>query len=319
MIVAMFATIAHQPDTTSFAQRPKASDFAPTHACLKLARRQGGPESPTRKGLPTSSLAMHYRWNFPEQRDFLHFHFETIFPPGGSPSAEERMRMIREIVNPSWGVAPEVIGTIEELYEGLLDRLHAHFRQFPYLLGGRPCIGDFGMIAPLYGHLGRDPHPRTLMQTRAWHAFRWVERMNRPEPDIGEFGDQRAEYLPDDRIPDSLIEVLRHLAIDYVPETRGACEFINEWLEENRDMPPGTTAKRGVGTARLDLAGTPIDVLAQPFRFHVLRRVQEEFEALAEPDRSDVHALLTECNMADVLELKLTRAIGRKNNLEVWL
>ena len=263
--------------------------------------------------------AMHYRWDFLEQRDFLHFHFETIFPPGGTPSAEKRMRMIREIVNPSWGVVPEVIGTIEELYEGLLDRLHVHFGQFPYLLGGRPCIGDFGMMAPLYGHLGRDPHPRTLMQTRAWHTFRWVERMNRPEPDIGEFEDQSTDYLPDDRIPDTLIEVLRHLAIDYVPETRGACEFINEWLEENRDMPPGTTAERGVGTASFDLVGTRIDVLAQPFRFHVLSRVQEEFEALAEPDRSEVHALLTACNMAEVLELKLTRAIGRKNNLEVWL
>ena len=84
-------------------------------------------------------------------------------------------------------------------------------------------------------------------------------------------------------------------------------------------MPPGTTAERGVGTASFDLAGTRIDVLAQPFRFHVLSRVQEEFEALAEPDRSEVHALLTACNMAELLELKLTRAIGRKNNLEVWL
>ena len=263
---------------------------------------------------------MYYRWNFPEQRDFLRFHFETIFPPGGTPSADERMRMIREIVNPSWGVVPETINAIEVLYRGLLDRLHDHFARYPYLLGGRPCIGDFGMMAPLYGHLGRDPHPRLLMQTEAWHVFRWVERMNRPEPDIGEFEDQSEDYLPGDRIPDTLIEVLRYLAIDYVPETRAACHSINQWLAQNQDMPPGTTAERGVGEpADFHLLGTPVRTLAQPFRFHVLRRVQDEFEALAEPDRSEVHSVLTACNMAEVLEMKLTRAIGRKNNLEVWL
>lgn len=264
--------------------------------------------------------AMHYRWDFPENREFLRFHFGTIFPEGREPSAEARMRMIQERVNPAWGVVPEAIDTIESLYEGLLDRLHAHFAVFPYFLGGRPSIGDFGMMAPLYGHLGRDPHPRTLMQTRAWHAFRWVERMNRPEPDIGEFEDQNADYLPGDQIPDTLIEILRHLALDYVPETRAARDSINEWLGQNENMPSGTTAERGVGApAEFDLQGTRIGVLAQPFRFHVLRRVQDEFEALAEAERSEVLALLTECGMAEVLDLKLTRAIGRKNNLEVWL
>ena len=263
--------------------------------------------------------AMHYRWDFEENRDFLRFHFRTIFPDGGKPSADERMQMIREIVNPSWGVVPEVIDTIETLYEGLLDRLNAHFARYPYLLGGRPSIGDFGMMAPLYGHLGRDPHPRSLMQTRAVHTFRWVERMNRPEPDIGEFEDRSTDYLAGDRIPGTLVEVLKHLAIDYVPETRAACACINEWLEQNRGMPSGTTAERGVGTASFDLGGTDLRVMAQPFRFHVLRRVQDEFESLTGADRDDAHALLTSCGMAELLDMKLTRGIGRKDNLEVWL
>ena len=38
---------------------------------------------------------------------------------------------------------------------------------------------DFGLIAPMYAHLGRDPYPLALMQSRAIHVFRWVERMNR--------------------------------------------------------------------------------------------------------------------------------------------
>ena len=61
------------------------------------------------------------------------------------------MQFIRDVVNPSWGVWPEAIETIEALYTQLLDKLNAHFAEHPYLLGGRPSVGDFGMMAPLYG------------------------------------------------------------------------------------------------------------------------------------------------------------------------
>ena len=62
-------------------------------------------------------------------------------------------------------------------------------------------------IAPLYGHLGRDPAPLNLMQTHAVRLFRWVERMNRPEPDVGEFKklvalkNEELDYLPNDEVP----------------------------------------------------------------------------------------------------------------------
>ena len=262
--------------------------------------------------------AMHYRWNFDDENlAFLTFHFETIFPPGGSPTAQKRMQFIRDVVNPSWGAVPTAIPAIESLYEELLHRLNAHFAAYPYLLGGRPCIGDFGMMAPLYGHLGRDPKPRSLMQRIAVRAFRWVERMNRPEPDLGEFADLRETYLPNDEIPDTLIAVLKQLAVDYVPETRAACDCINAWLAEH-DPEPGTTVARGVGMADFDLLDQRISALAQPFRFHVLRRLQDEFETLRQPEAGAVRALLDACDMAEVLDLKLTRGIGRSNNLEVW-
>ncbi len=265
--------------------------------------------------------AMHYRWNFDAvQREFIETHFEAIYPPGWSPSAGERMRLLREESLPALGVLPKSMGAIEELYAGLLRVLEAHFAAHPYLLGGRPCIGDFGMIGPLYGHLGRDPKPLSMMQTRALHAFRWVERMHRPEADIGEFEGHEDAYLADDAIPDTLVDILRQLAIDYVPETRAACEVINAWLAEQGDLAPGTTAERRVGEdAVFDLAGTQIAVAAQPFRFYVLKRVQDEFEALEDPERGAAAELLAACGMGELPDLRLTRDIGRRNNLEVWL
>ena len=191
---------------------------------------------------------MHYRWNFDQDnRDFLEFHFQTIYLEDSAAAAEARMKMIQTEVNPAWGVLPETKPLIEALHLSMLKKMNAHFSDHPYLLGGKPCIGDFGMMAPLYGHLGRDPAPLALMQTHAVRLFRWVERMNRPEPDMGEFAGRDEAYLEGDEVPDTLIEVLKHFAIDYVPETRAACQAINDWLRENPDLATGTVAERGIG------------------------------------------------------------------------
>ena len=263
---------------------------------------------------------MHYRWNFDQDnQDFLKFHFQTIYLENSVAAADERMAFIRENVNPAWGVVPETHALIESMHLSLLKKMNAHFSDYPYLLGGKPCIGDFGMMAPLYGHLGRDPKPLSLMQTHAVRLFRWVERMNRPEPDMGEFANREEAYLKNDEVPDTLIDVLKHFAIDFVPESRAACECINDWLDENPDTAPGTVAERSLGTCNFEIQGIPVTAMAQPFRFYVLKRVQDEFDGLSEQARNTVAELLAACDMSELLHLRLSREIGRANNLEVWL
>ena len=264
---------------------------------------------------------MHYRWNFDQDNnEFLRFHFQTIIVENdAAQAADERMQFIKEKVNPAWGVTPDNHELIESLHLSTLKKLNAHFSDHPYFLGGTPCIGDFGMMAPLYGHLGRDPKPLSLMQTHAVRLFRWVERMNRPEPDVGEFANKDATYLERDEVPDTLIAALQHFAVDFVPESRAACDCINKWIDANADVPPLTEVPRGVGTCEFEVQGVRISAMAQPFRFYVMKRVQDEYEALRDEDKADVAALLTACDMLEVLDLKLSRAIGRDNNLEVWL
>jgi len=59
--------------------------------------------------------------------------------------------------------------------------------------------------------------------------------------------------------------------------------------------------------------------LAQPFRFYLLSRVQADYVALGPADRNEVDGLLQACGMSEILDMKLSRAMGRKDNLEVWL
>jgi len=119
---------------------------------------------------------------------------------------------------PALGVTPASAPAIEAAYQDLLEWLEAHFRIHPYLLGGSPCIGDFGMLAPLYAHLGRDPHPLELMKSRAPALHRWVERMNVADAGMAEFPDLEESYFPGDAIPESLVPILGLMAQDYMPE-----------------------------------------------------------------------------------------------------
>ncbi|MGI9294140.1 MAG: glutathione S-transferase N-terminal domain-containing protein [Pseudomonadales bacterium] len=263
---------------------------------------------------------MHYRWNFDhDNKDFLLFHFQTIFmEEDPEQAAKDRMKFITEEVNPAWGVTPETHEFIEAHHLGTLKKLNAHFAEFPYFLGGKPCRGDFGMMAPLYGHLGRDPKPLALMQFHAVRLFRWTERMNRPEPDVGEFANKEEVYLPADEVPQTLIDALKHFAIDFMPETRAACRCINAWLEDNKELPAGTEVERGVGTCHFEVDGVQFSAVAQPFRFYVLKRMQDAYEAMSGDDKRNVHKLLAQFDMGELLDLKLNRGIGRANNLEVW-
>jgi glutathione S-transferase len=265
--------------------------------------------------------AMHYRWNFPKQNlAFIQFHFETFVPKGldKKETATKRMDQMRG-AGRAFGVTPESHELIESQYTRLVAKLDEHFVEQPYLFGGRPSIGDFGMIAPLYGHLGRDPAPLSLMQSKAIRLCRWVERMNRAEPDVGEFENQSEEFLPNDEVPQSLIEVLKHMALDFVPETKAACLFINQWLSDNQSQKPGAVAERGVGTTEFETEGLKIAALAQPYRFYLLARMQSEYDALGGTEKSDVDALLLACGMKDVLDCRLSRDVGRHDNREVWL
>ena len=263
--------------------------------------------------------AMHYRWNFDAQNlDFLRQHFQMIMPPEMAEQADKLMGNMRQACR-GFGAVEETFAVVEALYEELLPVLEAHFAAYPYLLGGRPCIGDFGMIAPLFAHLGRDPKPLAMMQATAPHLYRWVERMNRAEADVGEFAACELDYLADDEIPETLISMLKQLAIDFVPETQAAADSINGWLDAQDDLPAGSVAERAVGFAVFNVRGTPINAIAQPYRFYLLQRMQDEVDGLDEEDRARVTMLLEQCDMAPVLDCRLSRAIGRKNNLEVWL
>lgn len=269
--------------------------------------------------------AMHYRWNFLEQNEqFSHYHF--LHSQRHTETREEKTRyMMGKMQNAAqlWGVNEKTIPLVESLYREYLDALNNHLETVPYLLGWKPSIGDFGLLAPMYAHLGRDPVPANLMKQNAIRVFRWVERMNRADQDAAEFFDAEDDYLADDLIPDSLIAVMKIIAEDLVPETRAVAEVINHWLAENAPAP-GTPvqellAQGNYGMAQFEVRGQSLSSICGTYRFAMLQRMQGLFAALDKDGQRAVQTLFADCGLEPMLSIQLDRQLGWSENQHIWL
>ncbi len=260
--------------------------------------------------------AMHYRWRFAENEPMLRHHFAEITPREPSPefTVEGRFARLKGAAD-MLGAPLERVELVERLYLTFLKALDRHFAAHPYLLGGRPSIGDFGLLGPLYPHLGRDPKPLSLMHAHGVNVLRWIERMNRPTPELFGFGEIETAFLPDDQIPATLLDVLRAAAVDLVPETVAVSRFTNDWLREQSGPETGTPVERGLGMVTFDVDGQSMTAMAQPFRLYLLARINAHVATAPEI----LGALLDEVGMGELATLRLNRAIGRAGNLEVWL
>jgi len=71
------------------------------------------------------------------------------------------------------------IPQLKQSFENLVALLDAHFQARPYLLGGRPCFGDFGLWCNLY-EAWTDPTAKAHIETHAPHLVGYIRRMLAP-------------------------------------------------------------------------------------------------------------------------------------------
>ncbi|MEG9861343.1 MAG: glutathione S-transferase family protein [Parvularculales bacterium] len=301
--------------------RLPAYPTTPCHLISSLIMEMFGGEGMLRP-------AMHYRWNFDDDNlDFILQQFGLFAMPQVPPEerrdmalhAAGRMRKAALI----FGVTEETAPHIETAYHEMMVEFDAHFADHPYLLGGMPTIGDYGLFAALFAHLGRDPHPLRLMQNKAPMLFRWTERMRNPSSDMVEFIGRDESLLEDDGIPDTLKVLLQRVATDYLPEIRAMITHSNNWLTENNpaegDIVGGVSLGRGIGTCNFDWSGQTVTAGVMPYRIFMLQRIQDAYDRLDEARRVAVDALLDETGLAEIMMVRCSRRVERRGNREIWM
>jgi glutathione S-transferase len=251
--------------------------------------------------------AMHYRWHYKRQNlRFILGEFGELVEPRapaalrplvGAPLALVFGGLYKDVL----GVSKTNFPAIEAWYEEVLGQLNAHFRTHRFLLGDRPSIGDFGLIAPLYAHLYRDPYPGEIMRRVAPHVADWVRRMRHPAPATGEFGDVAPTLLP----------ILRRMFAEYVPValdtmTRGAA-----WLEAN---PEAERFPRFIGRHTFRIGGVEETRRVTPYTQWMWQRPLQWYQQLEGPDRSRADALLEQIEGHAAMQVLPSRWVHRVKN-----
>ena len=267
--------------------------------------------------------AMHYRWSFrAQQESFLRAEFGRAVHSG--PNREERLAAGAALMDyfngflPPLGVTPATIPAIEAAYEALLDALDIHFQHHPYLLGGHPSIADFGMMAPLYAHLGRDPYPASLMKNRAPNVYRWTERMNLPGIADPEFADCPQTWLADDAIPPTLEPVLALLFLDWGALLLPDAAAFNAW---STGLPAGRLvnidAARKVhpttGMVEGNWRGCAVQRASAPHGLWMLGKAQSAADGLAGAARARLTDLVRRNGGDEVMALRCARQMKREH------
>lgn len=301
------------------------------HLEAKGVRRSAEPETPVHRAIAhlfelfggegLLRPAMHYRWNFDsENLAFLRADFVAALMPAADTAtgdavfaaASGRMRK----AGASFGVSPATAPVIEASYADWLRLLDVHLADYPYLLGGRPTRGDYGLIGPLYAHLARDPVPANLMKTGYPNVWRWVERMNSPQALLDGHAARGEALIAEDAVPATLAALLGFIAEDFLPELAAHVAFANEWLAARPELVTGTNGldnpgARAIGAARFEWRGHEITTMVMPYRFWLLERLQ----AATGPAAA---ALFAANGLGALLTLKTVRPVERRGNMEVW-
>ncbi len=232
--------------------------------------------------------AIHYRWNYNEQ--WVYSEFGKVAAPEGT--AEEQFAIGQERGKafkgfcPLLGINEASIPAIEASYEALLAELNAHFAEHDYLLGTRPCIGDYGLIGPLYAHLYRDPASGEIMKRLAPKVAEWVERMvNVAAPLSGTF-------LPDDAVPETLLPILRRMMAEHLPWLQNISDMLADWAADNAD----SELPRAVGFAPFTMEGVTAARAASVFSLWMHQRCHDFYHSLNDDAKSAADDLLNRVN-----------------------
>ena len=126
----------------------------------------------------------HYRWARPADQDSAGERIaRSMRPDATAPELAQLTAGVKErMVGRVWfvGSSPATAPLIEASYCDALAILEEHLAARPYLFGGRPAFGDFGLWGQLY-NCWTDPTPGGLLKQDAPHVVAWIERMLDPK------------------------------------------------------------------------------------------------------------------------------------------
>jgi len=251
--------------------------------------------------------AMHYRWNF-DNFPFIYDEFgRSLFPRW--PAFIRRIlgkRLGARFRNflPLLGITDANRKVLEDWYErDFLITLNRHFQEHDFLLGGRPSIGDFGLIGPLYAHLNRDPYPGSLMRRDAPNVAAWVERLNQP-------ADHRGKWVAKDEVPETLTPIFQRMFAEHWPVLTETANLLGHWATDNK----GPAIPRRIGEHRFSIGGVEETRAVLPGSIWKMQRPLDYYDSLTGNSRQQADTFLERVGGLSALQFRPPARVTRIEN-----
>ena len=254
--------------------------------------------------------AMHYRWA--HNRGYAFGEFGKLMLPDASPEeqykAGEKAAQKFEGSVPFLGANADMADAVEASYVAGLKELDAHFQQHDFLLGAKPCAGDFGLIGPLYAHLYRDPASGEVMKREAPAVARWVERM------IAEPFKASGDWLADDAIAPTLIPVLQRQMRE-----QGPCLIdIFDKVAVHKANSDAGKIPRALGMHAFTMEGKTGQRVVLSYTQWMAQRALLPAMQRTGAERAALDQLATDIGASQLLDAGISAPIDRRNHKLVW-
>lgn len=268
---------------------------------------------------------MYYRWNTTyDNRCFVIEEFaRTVF------QKEDRDPAMLDEFSKTFRQWPYIMGVrnshgidsaIEKSSHHLYQILNEHFQEYPYILGGLPCLADYGLFMGLFPHQGRDPATSSDLKLKFPTLFRWMEIMQRKvilDPDL--YHVPQTFFTPED-IPQTVKNLLALIFDDFGPEILATANAYHEWLMlENH--PAGTIISAAGEKQNHQRLGEithvqrGIEITREAFLDSLThhQRLVAVIDSMNPQERDAFENLMSETGGKELSELRLKRPMGREN------
>ena len=256
--------------------------------------------------------ALHYRWNTPENEAFAFAEFGRDGLPWFPAVIQRRVgRRVGGAMSrylPMVGVTDATIPGVERFATSLIAQLETHLADQPFLLGSRPCLGDFALYGPLWAHLFRDPATTRLFDD-APSVRQWMARLERRPASPGAFHE-------DDHVPETLEPILRTLFEEQLIYMRALVAAIDAWCAEH---PDATRVPRALGdTDEFSIGGVAGRRRLVTFGQWMLQRPASALAAMSAEDRAVVDPWLVGLGGEGFRALEIRHPFERRD-FKMWL
>ncbi|MCL6270377.1 glutathione S-transferase family protein [Sansalvadorimonas sp. 2012CJ34-2] len=257
--------------------------------------------------------ALHYRWRIPENYNFALSEFSrNSWPwwPGliGKAIGERLGKQMRSYL-PKLGVEGDVIHGLERYTVNFLELLDQHLGHHNFLLGGKPCVGDFALFGPLWAHLYRDPGSTFLFDQHP-HVRGWLERLLKPQPEF------EGEYLSSDEVPVTLEPLLSGILGEQFEYCRSVIGAIDQYMNQH---PDAGRVPRIVGEGEFSMGGAKGRRCLLAYVQWMAQRSLDAYQQVSDNEKESVSNWMVDLGGNNFIKTQVNHRMARKNYKEIML